>query len=345
MTSSPRTTIVRLEFLHQKLTRRVTPLLIAALSILLPQMASAGAWTLGKGHVWSKITAMSQSTDQDYNADGDAVEIPRDAQYESTQVYFDVFYGVSDQIDVGLQIPYISNKFVDKDESNEVATPPPALETESGLGDLRAFAKVNLVNSADFVGTLKFGFKLPIGEYREVPEALSITGGQSDFEVAAQIGRSFYPVPVYANLDLGYRLRGEYADSDFDSDCNPDRNQDDDLNNNCNPDRSYTPGAEFVLNAEAGYSPMDKLLIALKYERIAGAEYDAISNPGAREKVSQSVSYLAPTVLVSLHPNLSLEASARMTVSGNGYFAGPTYTVGLSYTAALIEKLVRQGTP
>ena len=53
MISSSRTTNSYLEFLHQKLTRHVTPLLIVALSILLPQMASAGAWTLGKGQVWS----------------------------------------------------------------------------------------------------------------------------------------------------------------------------------------------------------------------------------------------------------------------------------------------------
>lgn len=43
MISSSRTTNSYLEFLHQKLTPHVTPLLIVALSILLPQMASAGA--------------------------------------------------------------------------------------------------------------------------------------------------------------------------------------------------------------------------------------------------------------------------------------------------------------
>ena len=38
-------------------------------------------------------------------------------------------------------------------------------------------------------------------------------------------------------------------------------------------DRTYTPGAEIVFNAEAGYSPMDRLLVALKYESIIGSEY------------------------------------------------------------------------
>ena len=330
MTSFLRTTIVCLEFLHQKLTRRVTPLLIVALSILLPQMASAGAWTLEKGQVWSKITYMSLSTNEHYDNDGNVGQIP--ARYKSQQVYFDVYYGLNDRIDVGLKIPYISNEFVDV--SPEHPFYGAADKKDLGLGDVRGVAKINLVNSADLVGTLKLGFKAPMGEYREVPEALSITGGQWDFEVIAQLGRSFYPVPVYGNVDLGYRLRGEYTDS------NP--------SDAGGVDRTYTPGAEFVFNAEAGYSPMDKLLVALKYESIIGSEYDTINNPPAGSKVetlNQSVAYLAPTVLVGLHPSVSLEAQARMTVSGSRYFAGSTYGVGLSFTADLIEQVVRQGTP
>ncbi len=288
-------------------------LLALALCALLPHTAYAGAWTLKKGHFWGKITAMTQATDKHYNGNGESVEMPADARYQTRQVYLDMFYGVNDRFDIGLQIPFISNKFVDKNESNDVATPPPALETESGLGDLRGFAKINLVNNADLVGTLKFGFKVPIGEYREVPEALSITGGQWDFDFMAQIGRSFYPAPVYANVDFGYRLRGEYKDDDP------------------TPDRSYTPGAEFIFNAEVGYNPMNKFLLALKYEGILGAEYDALTNPGQPETLSQSITYLVPTIAVGLNPNLSLEAAARLSVSGNRYFAGAIYTIGLSF--------------
>ena len=330
MTTSPSDSNRCLEFLQQKLTPHVIPLLIATLSVLLPQMASAGAWTLGKGHVWSKITYMSLSTNEHYGNDGNVGEIP--ARYKSQQLYFDVYYGLHDRIDVGIKIPYISNEFVDV--SPEHPFSGASDKKDSGLGDVRGIAKINLVQSADLVGTLKLGFKAPVGEYREVPEALSITGGQWDFDVVAQLGRSFYPVPVYANVDLGYRLRGEYTDP------NP--------SDAGGVDRTYTPGAEFVFNAEAGYSPMDKLLVALKYESIIGAEYDTINNPPAGSKVetlNQSVSYLVPTVLVGFHPNLSLEASARMAVSGSRYFAGPTYAVGLSFTGNLIEQVVRQGAP
>ena len=310
--------------------KKLIPVLIVALSVLLPQMAAAGAWTLKKGHLWSKVTYMSQSTNEHYDNDGNVGEIP--ARFKSNQVSFDLHYGLNDRIDLGLNIPYISNEFVDVSPDHPFYGAED--KKDSGIGDVRGMAKINLVQQAGLVGTLKLGFKLPVGEYREVPEALSITGGQSDFDLVGQLGRSFWPIPAYANIDLGYRWRGEYKDD------NP--------GDAGGVDRTYTPGAEFIFNAEAGYSPMRKVLVALKYENIFGAEYDTINNPPAgsqKETLNQSVSYLAPTVLIGLHPNVSLEASARMTVSGSRYFAGSTYTVGLSYTAALIEQLIRQGTP
>ena len=137
MTSSPFIETSRLKFLHQKLTRRVTPLLIVALSVLMPQMASAGAWTLGKGHVWSKVTYMSQSTNEHYDNDGNVGEIP--ARYKSQQLYFDVYYGLHDRIDVGIKIPYISNEFVNVSPEHPFYGAPD--KKDSGLGDVRGVAK------------------------------------------------------------------------------------------------------------------------------------------------------------------------------------------------------------
>ena len=90
---------------------------------------------------------------------------------------------------------------------------------------------------------------------------------------------------------------------------------------------------------------MDRLLVALKYEGILGAEYDAVSNPGTPETLSRSITWLVPAVLVGLHPNLSLEASGRLSTSGSRSFAGSIWTVGLSYTGNLIDQLVHQGNP
>ena len=322
MTPSPRTANSYLEFLRQKLTLHVTPLLIVALSILLPQMASAGAWTLEKGRVWSKITYLSLSTTEHYNAAGEAGAFP--GRYNSRQVFLDLFYGVNDRVDVGLQLPFINREFVDLTNENHMNFfGGDDNGGESGVGDLRGFAKINLVQQP-FVGTLKLGLKAPIGSFRDVPpEAVSASDGQWDFDVVAQVGRSFWPVPLYANVDLGYRFRQENSDTAYDE-----------------------PDGEFIYNAETGLNPMDKILVALKLEGIISGGIISGEYP---KRDGRRITYLVPTLLVNLQPNLSLEAAARMSISGRAdqfykgspppppytYFAGPTWTVGISYSGDL----------
>ena len=123
------------------------PFFILAFGVPMPRDVQAGAWTLKKGHAWGKITAMSQSTNEHYDNDGWVGEFP--ARYESRQIYLDLMYGATDQIDVGLQIPYVSRKFVEIDNSMVPLKEEDA--KESGIGDLRGFAKINLVRQSGLV--------------------------------------------------------------------------------------------------------------------------------------------------------------------------------------------------
>ena len=289
---------------NRKLAASAIVFLIAAAAVLTPRAAHAGAWTLEKGQVWSKITGLYQATSEHYGKDGDPSKIPAD--YTAREVYIDVFYGVTKRIDVGLQFAAINRKF-------ENFTSPTHREMfgyrarESGLGDIRAFAKVNLVHEP-VVGTLKLGVKTPSGEFRAAPEAMSASDGQWDVEVIAQIGKSFYPVPAYANVEFGYRLR------------------------ETNETIHHNPDDELVYNAEAGFSPVEMLNLALKLEGITGA--------------GRRITYAIPTVLVSLPQGLGIEAALRVSVLGRAdpalgapytYFAGNTWNVGISYTGNLMQ--------
>ena len=289
-----------------KFFSRMVPILILALGILAPRAAFAGAWTLEKGQVWSKITGLYQATDKHYGQNGDASKFPAD--YTSQEVYFDVFYGVTKRFDVGVQFAAINRKF-----ENFTADTHRSMfgyrAKESGLGDIRGFAKINLVHEP-VVGTLKLGIKTPSGEFRAAPEAMSASDGQWDFEVIAQIGRSYWPTPVYANIDLGYRLR------------------------ETNDTIHHNPDDELIYNAEVGGSPIEMLNLALKLE--------GISSAGRR------ITYLIPTVHVSLPQGLGIEAAARVSVLGRAdpsvgppphtYFAGSTWMLGISYTGNLMMR-------
>ncbi len=289
-----------------KFFSRMVPVFIVALGILAPRAAFAGAWTLEKGEVWSKITGLYQATSKHYGQDGDASQFPAD--YSAREVYLDVFYGVTKRFDIGVQFVAINRKF--ENFTADVHRSAFGYRAkESGLGDIRAFAKINLVHEP-VVGTLKLGIKSPSGKFRTAPEAMSASDGQWDIEVVAQIGKSYWPVPAYANVELGYRLR------------------------QTNETIHHDPDDELIYNAEAGYSPVERLTLALKLEGISGA--------------GRRITYLIPTAFVNLPQNLSVEAAARVTVLGRAdpsvgppphtYFAGSTWMLGISYTGNLMMR-------
>ena len=279
-------------------------LLILTIGLVAPQAAFAGAWTLEKGQVWSKITGLYQATDEHFDKDGEPSGFPAD--YTSREVYLDVYYGVTKRFDLGVQFAAINRKF-ENFTSNRHREMFGYRAKESGLGDIRVFGKVNLVHEP-VVGTLMLGIKAPTGDFRAAPEAMSAGNGQWDVEVVAQFGKSYWPIPIYANIDLGYRLR------------------------ETNETIHHNPDDELIYNLEVGASPVEMLNIALKLEGVSGA--------------GRRVTYAIPTAIVSLPQGLALEAAARVSVLGRAdpalgapytFFAGSTFLFGISYTGSLMQ--------
>ena len=77
----------------------------------------AGAWTLQSGQFWSKLTYFQQQTQEWYvgkgrfGAPGTRARYDFDGQYESRAVFFESMYGVTDRLDLGLQVPYFDQSF------------------------------------------------------------------------------------------------------------------------------------------------------------------------------------------------------------------------------------------
>lgn len=302
--------LANISFPYAKITvlrtlSRMVALLVLTFGLIAPRAAYAGAWTLEKGQVWSKITGLYQATDEHYGKDGDPSEFPAD--YTSREVYLDVFYGVTKRFDLGVQFAAINRKF-ENFTSNRHREMFGYRAKESGLGDIRVFGKVNLVHEP-VVGTLMLGIKAPTGDFRAAPEAMSAGNGQWDVEVVAQVGKSYWPIPIYANVDLGYRLR------------------------ETNETIHHNPDDELIYNVEIGGSPVERLNLALKLEGISGA--------------GRRITYAIPTILVSLPQGLGIEAAARVSVLGRAdpkvgppphtYFAGSTFLFGISYTGSLMR--------
>jgi len=267
----------------------------------------AGAWTLPQGQVWTKITVFQQDTDEWYIAspelaNGEIQEAGTrrpyrfNGEYESRAVFVEGFYGVTDRFDLGVQIPYFAQQFAD-----DTRLDPPS---DSGFGDVRMFAKWRAF-SAPALFTLKAGAKIPTGEFRSEDGVIPAGEGQWDFDLIGQVGRSFWPLPLYANLDVGYRVRLENDEIDCD------------------------PGDEWFFNAELGYNVTRRILLMAKLEGLRGqasTDFGSIKN---RSQIKR-ITYFSPALSVGLNEQTTLEVGVRYTLNGRNFPAGRQVTLGLS---------------
>lgn len=300
---------------HVKRVLALCTLHFALLFFFPSQNLYAGAWTLPKGKIWAKVTGLTQSTEEEYVAVGGSGREPdiarlyapgeraayrENGHYQSHALFLDLFYGVTNRFDIGIQIPFFRQTF------ENVGFRP--ANTASGFSDIRLFTKFNLIENP-FVGSIKFGAKAPTGKFENQDGIIPVGEGQWDFDFIAQLGRSFWPLPIYTNLDIGYRLRLK------------------------NDTISRDPGNEWFYHAEVGYHPIDKLLIALKVEGIRGNP-SRVFNIELPRDIKQ-ITYISPTLLVGPYQNLNIETSLRISAGGRNFPAGQMWVLGISYTGQI----------
>ncbi len=292
----------------------ILPLLWAG--FLSPGELAAGSWTLPKGDFWSKVTYLKQSTNQEYVSSGgqgrppdpavqyfpgDRARYRFDGQYSSWAVFLDLFYGITDRFDVGIQVPFFRQEFVDDALLTGFGEPRRA----TGFSDVRGILKFRAIREP-FIGTLKLGVKAPTGQFLNEDGIIPVGEGQWDFDFILQAGRSFWPIPAYANAEIGYRLRLKNDEIDRD------------------------PGDEWIFLGEVGANPAKRILVALKLEGIRGkrATVIGLSNPSTIKRVT----YLSPTVALGPFGNTSVEFALRISLNGHNFPAGQMLIAGVSYS-------------
>jgi hypothetical protein len=275
----------------------------------------AGAWTLPRGAVWAKLSYLQHNTGEWYTsrqgfrvvfddniprnieiAPGQRVRYDFAGQYRSKAVFAEAFYGLTDRLDIGVQIPVVQQNF-----SSDTGLD----RTDEGLGDIRLLAKWRLLQGP-VLFTLKSGVKMPTGEFKNEDGLIPVGAGQWDFDFAFQIGRSFWPWPLYGNLDIGYRVRTINAEIDRD------------------------PGDESFLNAELGYHITSKWLLTAKYEMLRSKAATEFGGIRIRSQINR-ITYLTPSLLYSINAGrTALETSLRFTLNGRNYPAGKQLVLGAS---------------
>ena len=261
----------------------------------------AGAWTLQRGQFWSKLTYFQQHTEEWYVGKGRGTPGTRapydfEGQYESRAVFFEGLYGVTDRLDFGLQVPYFDQSFAN------IAFAEP--RTDTGLSDIHALAKFRLL-AKPLVLAFKAGIKMPTGEFKNEDGLIPVGEGQWDFDFVGQVGRSFWPLPLYGNIDLGYRVRTRNEQIDRD------------------------PGDEWFLNAEVGYQLVRQLMLVGKCEVLRSSP--AIVFGGIEAEIKR-ITYLTPALLYAVGHRTTVEAAVRFSLNGRNFPAGRQFVLGLATT-------------
>ncbi len=270
------------------------------------QSALAGAWTLPGGMMWAKVTYFQQRTDEWYIPSpefsgrlyeaGSRRPYRFGGEYESRAVFIEGFVGVTDRLDVGIQVPYFDLQFVD----NTRLQP----QSDSGFSDIRVLAKWRIIQRPAIL-TLKAGAKLPTGEFRNEDGLIPVGDGQADYDLVLQLGRSMWPIPLYGSVDVGYRVRTENDDSGRD------------------------PGDEWIFNGELGYNMTSNVFVALKVEALrgkSGTDFGFIRSSSLIKRVT----FVSPTVSYRVAGDTAVEIAIRSTINGRNFPTGQQFTLGLS---------------
>ena len=127
--------------------------MILSMGLLAPVAVDAGAWTTPGGTLWTKVSWFRRSTDEWYADVDQPILLPDNTlgarpagsrqpyrfngQYESVALVLEGYYGITDAIDVGFQVPWFDQSF---DDDTRIDSP-----SEPGFSDARVYARWNFL--------------------------------------------------------------------------------------------------------------------------------------------------------------------------------------------------------
>lgn len=119
----------------------------------------------------------------------------------ATSLFLTAVTGIYRGADVWVQVPFHRLAFNDVVEDR----------LSTGPGDPRVFVRLGpaLFGLPEPLPVaVRGGVKVPLGRFNRDAEVVPLSEGQWDAEVLLEVGRSFYPAPLYVMGWAGYRWRG-----------------------------------------------------------------------------------------------------------------------------------------
>lgn len=269
---------------------------LALAALLTLSFPASAQWTQGApGKVWAKSALFVQKTGDQFDVIG--VRRPffqPNGVSDAKALFTEVIVGLHSNLDLWVQAPYFDLTFRDDNQTL----------TKTGFGDVRAWLRWNITKlfGGSTPVSIRAGAKAPIGESPIDAQLIPLGEGQWDLEAYGEVGHSFWPVPVYAILWLGYRVRME------------------------NSEQFIDPGNEFVFLGEAGVNPTPDTFLKATFDGFRGErrEVDGVLT-GTRRRIAT----LQFTGAVRTGP-VWPEVAVRIPISGQEFPAGVQFVFGAS---------------
>jgi hypothetical protein len=139
-----------------------------------------------------------------YDSEGESQDYPHDGKYTAMWVPVTLYYGITDQIEVGVQPKYINDKYEwDPDARTEE-------ETASGIGDTWIYGKYMFMPEP--IVTARLGVKVPTGDDEGDADNGPVGDGQMDIDAALMVGMPVGPGMFDAALGYRYRMSKDYTE-------------------------------------------------------------------------------------------------------------------------------------
>ena len=165
--------------------------------------AEAGAWTQTKGTGFYKLGSQMTRGTEFRDMRGLGMTIPTLAEY-TVSLYGE--YGLRDDLTAVGYLPFFKRITLNKQVGRPSGFVYFAGDDVTGIGDAQLGLRYRVAQKGATVISASLTLGLPIGDDTQT-NGLLTGDGEANQILALQVGHSFYPVPVYVSLDLGYNNR------------------------------------------------------------------------------------------------------------------------------------------
>ena len=173
----------------------------------------------------------------------------------------------------------------------------------SGIGDTNFYLRIRPLHylGSDFPLAVRGGVKVPVGDFAVASDVIPLGDGQTDWELMAEIGHSFWPFPAYVNGWVGYRWRKP----------------------NVQARRDFGDEGFFLAQAGGNRGALGFQLLVEGMKSVTTGVFEGIPVPNAERALLQ----VTPKVSYAVGPG-TLSVGARIFLAGKNLPAGTSLVLG-----------------